>query len=85
MSRVVRVLLFSTAREAVGRSELRRAIESDVVDLASFLDGLTREYPRLRQVVEGSRIVVNGEYVQAKEARIRAGDEVAIHPPYSGG
>ena len=85
MNPTVRVLLFSTAREAVGRPELRRSVEAEGVELSALLDGLTREYPKLGPVLGVSRSVVNGEYVRGKGNRIRPGDEVAIHPPYSGG
>jgi molybdopterin converting factor small subunit len=85
MTRRIRVLLFATAREAVGSARLDRAAPSEGVALDAFLDGLATDFPRLKPILRTSRIVRNGRYVQAGDTRLRAGDEVAIHPPYSGG
>jgi len=81
----VRVLLFSTAREAVGRADLARPIAPGGTPLRTFLDALSLEFPRLRKVLGASRFVVNGEYVAGRDLVVRSGDEIAIHPPYSGG
>jgi molybdopterin converting factor small subunit len=81
----VRVVFYATAREAVGRSRLERPIANDGVGLDELLAALASEFPRLPKVLSASRLVVNGEYVTAPGTRVRPGDEVAVHPPYSGG
>ena len=81
----VRVLLFATAREAVGRSRFDRAIPADGVALRAVLDAIVAEHPKLARVLSGSRLVVNGEVVRGQAVRLQPGDEIGIHPPYSGG
>ncbi|MFZ1022655.1 MAG: MoaD/ThiS family protein [Thermoplasmata archaeon] len=81
----ISILLFATAREAVGSSSLRRAIPRQGTSLAELLESLRTEYPRLGPIIKISRIVRNGSYVAHTRIRIRPGDEIAIHPPYSGG
>jgi molybdopterin converting factor small subunit len=81
----VRILLFATAREAVGAAALDREVPSDGRPVGALLDSLGAEYPALRPVLRHARIVRNGRYVSGRAGRVRPGDEVAIHPPYSGG
>jgi molybdopterin converting factor small subunit len=81
----VRVLLFATAREAVGASSLDRSVPVGGSTIAAVLSDLVREHPRLEPVLKGSRIVRNGHYVRGARARVAPGDEIAVHPPYSGG
>jgi len=81
----VRIVLFATAREAVGRGRLDEAIGPSGIELAALLERLGTEYPRLRRVVAVSRFVVNGAYTTSRDVHLKAGDEVAVHPPYSGG
>jgi len=85
MARTVRILLFASAREAVGRSELLREVPLEGMALREMLEELGQEYPRLRRVSAVSRFVLNGEYVPGRNGRLAPGDELAIHPPYSGG
>jgi molybdopterin converting factor small subunit len=81
----VRVLFFASAREAVGRASVVRTVPADGAGLTEFLDELAGTYPRLREVLRISRIVRNGEFVARRMGRVAPGDEIAIHPPYSGG
>lgn len=81
----IRIVLFAQAREAVGRARLERAAPEDGIAAAHLLEELVAEFPRLARVLARSRLVVNGEYVQGRSTTLRAGDELAIHPPYSGG
>ena len=53
--------------------------------VAAVLAGVVAEHPRLASVLQGSRLVRNGEYVRSGRTWIGPGDEIAIHPPYSGG
>jgi molybdopterin converting factor small subunit len=81
----LRLLFFATAREAVGRSHLERAVANDGVPLDGLLAELVAEFPRLGPVLRSSRLVLNGEYLRGHGIRLRGGDELAVHPPYSGG
>lgn len=85
MAAPVHLLFFAAAREAVGRPRLERAVDAEGIALERLLDELVQEYPRFGRVLHASRVVVNGAYLKARDVRVRPGDEVAIHPPYSGG
>ncbi|HLY77628.1 MAG TPA: MoaD/ThiS family protein, partial [Thermoplasmata archaeon] len=67
MKSSVRVLFFATAREAVGASSIDRAVPARGSTLAAVLSGLVGEHPRLAPVLEGSRLVRNGEYVRGRQ------------------
>ena len=79
----VRVLLFATLRDAVGRGEL-------AVDLApgatggDLLDRLGAEHAAIARHRPTVRIAVNRRYVPAETA-LANGDEVALITPVSGG
>lgn len=85
MAPSVRVLFFATAREAVGHRELQLAVAPGGTAAVELLRTLAHQYPRLAGVVRGSRLVVNGRFVDGTSVVVRPGDELAIHPPYSGG
>jgi molybdopterin converting factor small subunit len=73
--------MFASAREAAGTG-------SDVVDGTTVGEVLDRAVARygsgFSQVLATCRIWVNGESA-GREAPVRAGDEVAVLPPVSGG
>lgn len=82
----VRVLLFATAREAVGRKELRLDVDATGAPVAELLARLRVEYPRLAPVARSCRVVLNGRFLDGPGAVVaHPGDELALHPPYSGG
>jgi molybdopterin converting factor small subunit len=85
VARSLTVLLFAGAREAVGTSELRLELAHDRTPVAEVLRTLRREYPRLIPILAVSRLVRNGEYLRGTAGAVGPGDELAIHPPYSGG
>lgn len=85
MVRPVRVLLFASAREAVGRSRIERPVPPEGLPLRKLLDRLAEEYPSLRAVLGSCREALNGRYVRGRSIRVHPGDELAIHPPFSGG
>ncbi len=85
MNRPVRVLLFASARTAVGRGELEWSVPAEGVSLKTLAGQLAAAYPALAPTLRVSRFVRNGRYVDGPAARIRPGDEFAIHPPYGGG
>jgi molybdopterin converting factor small subunit len=81
----IRVLGFAAAREALGRPTLRRSIPAEGIELDLLLRELTAEHPQLGRILPHARFVRNGEYVRGRGVRVLPGDEIAIHPPYSGG
>ncbi len=85
MHRHLKVLLFATAREAVGRSRIDIDLPTDVSNVREVVVLLARDYPRLAGILTSCRFARNGQYVRGWTERIRPGDEFAIHPPYSGG
>jgi molybdopterin converting factor small subunit len=85
MVRPVRVLFFATARAAVGSAQLDRSVPPSGTTVRALVDELVGEYPQLERVVRVSRLVRNGRYVRRSSERVRPGDELAVHPPYSGG
>ena len=78
----VRVLLFASYADAVGRNELTR----DVADGSVVGDIVTR----VRELAGGKvlppapLLALNATYASAT-ARVSSGDEVAIIPPVAGG
>lgn len=84
-SRTVRILLFATAREVVGRPVLEWNVPQGGVTAADLVRRLVTEYPRLRSALKTSRFVRNGRYLARLSGRVHPGDEFAVHPPYGGG
>jgi molybdopterin synthase sulfur carrier subunit len=77
----VTLRLFAAAREAAGtpRQVLTAATVADALDQARSRFG-----PSFAQVLEGSRVWVNGEPADGSRP-LAEGDEVAVLPPVSGG
>lgn len=85
MVRPVRILLFATARTAVGRAELEWKVPTGGVSARQIVRELAGAFPTLATTLRVSRFVRNGEYLARMTDRIRPGDEFAVHPPYGGG
>ena len=85
MTGAVTILLFATARDAVGAGRLRRSVPAGGCPLREVLGGLTDEFPRLGPVLRSSRLYVNRRPASGPGATVRPRDEIAVHPPYSGG
>ena len=79
----VRVLFFGAARDAVGSDEIDFEIKSPAV-AASARAQLLRIYPALQRFGNSLLFAVNQEYAEP-DREIRAGDELAVFPPVSGG
>jgi molybdopterin converting factor small subunit len=85
MTGAVRVRLYASAREAVGAPTIRRPTGPEGVLVDVVLRELAEAHPSLSPILRHSRFARNGTYLRGSRARLRAGDELAIHPPYSGG
>ena len=79
------VLLFATARQAVGKPKLLWPVEAPGIPLGSLVRALGSRYPKLAPVLKHCRFVLNGRYVANRATRVHPGDEFAVHPPYGGG
>ncbi|MGQ0535429.1 MAG: molybdenum cofactor biosynthesis protein [Methanobacteriota archaeon] len=79
----LRLRLFATPREIVGRPELVLEVPEGTT-VAALLDRLVADHPRLAEWREYLLAAVNREYAAAGRV-LRDGDEVAVMPPVSGG
>ncbi|MFL6210016.1 MAG: molybdopterin converting factor subunit 1 [Pyrinomonadaceae bacterium] len=79
----VRLLFFGAAREAAGCDEAEIEVGAPAT-AASVLAEVTARHPALARFGRSLLVAVNEEYA-GRDAPVRAGDEVAIFPPVSGG
>lgn len=80
----IQLKFFARLREDLGTSELAIPAEQ-APTLDALVDWLVREYPRWREPLDGPLLrAVNQEMVNG-DAPLRAGDEVALFPPVTGG
>ncbi len=81
----LRIHLFATARQVVGRTTLPWPVGANGVRARDLVDALQAAYPRLGPTLRVSRFLRNDEYLTDLSVRLRPGDEFAVHPPYGGG
>ncbi|HZH90238.1 MAG TPA: molybdopterin converting factor subunit 1 [Pyrinomonadaceae bacterium] len=79
----VRLLYFGAAREETGREEEQLEVSAPATS-ASVFEEVLNAHPALRRFGRSLLVAVNEEYTRG-EAEVRAGDEIAIFPPVSGG
>jgi molybdopterin synthase catalytic subunit len=77
------VLLFASAREAVGQDRVQVSVTPGA-RAADVLDALSARYPALGAARRSLAVAVNHEVV-GPEHPAAAGDEVALLPPVGGG
>ena len=85
MPRAVSVRLFATAREAAGTESIAHEVGPGGIPLRDLLRELAAGRPALAKILRHSRFARNGTYVRGMATRLHPGDELAVHPPYSGG
>lgn len=78
----MRVLFFAQTRSVTGVGEA--VIEADGVDEQALWSIVLTRWPGLAAMRAQTRLARNGVYVSPGEL-FRAGDEVALIPPVSGG
>jgi MoaE-MoaD fusion protein len=78
----VTVLFFGAARDLVGQAEIQLSLRA--TNAASALEELLETFPDLRRFGRSLLFAVNQEYAQP-DREIKAGDELAVFPPVSGG
>jgi molybdopterin converting factor subunit 1 len=79
----IEVLLFASLRDRAGRSSLRLRIEG-APTVAALRLALSAAHPGLTAPLAASRIAVDQEF-RGDDHVVRAGAEVAVIPPVSGG
>ena len=79
----VTVQLFASLKDAARSSSVQIPI-SQPLELSAFLEEIGAKFPVLAPWLPYVRVAVNREYAHA-QTQIRAGDEVALIPPVSGG
>ncbi|MEE8394514.1 MAG: MoaD/ThiS family protein [bacterium] len=79
---VVHVQLFASLREALGETI---AIEmAEPVTASALLARFVELHPQFSSAIDSLKVAVDQEY-SATDVEIRAGQEVVIFPPVSGG
>ncbi len=79
----VRVLFFGVLKEMVGRASESLDVPEGTT-LADLLTRYERDVPKLKQFLPSIALSINEEYA-AVSSRLKAGDEIALLPPVSGG
>jgi molybdopterin synthase catalytic subunit len=80
----VEVRLFAVCRERAGRDRLTVELGAEGATVARLLEAVEAAEPALASVLPAVRVAVNHTFVKP-DAPVRAGDEVALIPPVSGG
>jgi molybdopterin converting factor small subunit len=84
-SREVTVRFFGPARQQSGASSVAWPCPPSGVPARRLIAEIGAAYPALAPTLRVSRFVRNGAYLRSLGARLRPGDEFAVHPPYGGG
>ena len=79
----IRVKLFASVKEIVGKSEMILDVP-DGTRASALPDRLATAYPAMRALALVLKIAVNHEYADGERVLVE-GDEVALLPPVSGG
>ena len=79
----VQVQLFAAARDRIGRSSVEVRL-SEQPTAGELRQRLTIDFPELAAIVSRAMLAINAEYARDDQA-IRAGSEIALIPPVSGG
>src|SRR5450631_727246 len=79
----VRILFFGVLKEFAGRDTDSLSLP-DESTLADVLSHYQKSMPQLRSFASSIAMSINQEYA-GPESRLKAGDEVALLPPVSGG
>ena len=78
----IKLLNFGIAKEITGASEMELDVPENS-SIANLEAQLRSQYPALNKL-RSFALALNSEYAQGAEL-LRAGDEVAVIPPVSGG
>jgi len=87
MSAPVKLLYFAWLRARIGHAAEELALPAEVRDVAGLLEWLRGRGPCYAEALRDLsvvRVAVNQDYV-GNDHPVRAGDEIAIFPPVTGG
>ena len=79
----INILLFASLKERIGKPVVSIDI-GDSATVKNMLEVLFLQYPSLQPIAKNILISVNQEFADHSQ-KIKAGDEVALFPPVSGG
>jgi MoaE-MoaD fusion protein len=79
----IRVLFFGILKDLSGRSSEALTLPEQAT-AGSVLDHYERQFPSLKGSLSSIAVSINQQYAR-REDKLRAGDEVALLPPVSGG
>ena len=83
----MKLLYFAWLRARIGQAEEELAVPAEVRDVAGLLEWLRGRGPGYAEALRDLsviRVAVNQDYV-GRDHPVRAGDEVALFPPVTGG
>lgn len=80
---LVSVQLFAAARDRIGRSSIQVEV-GEGATVHELRCRLSEDYQQLSDIVPRAMVAVNTEYARDDQL-LRAGNEVALIPPVSGG
>ncbi len=81
----IKIRFFASFRERLGREEMALNIEEDLT-LEEVLGSLGESSNELKELLEtGNAIIAVNQEVAKMDTDVKAGDEIAIFPPVSGG
>ncbi|HKX08306.1 MAG TPA: molybdopterin converting factor subunit 1 [Stellaceae bacterium] len=83
----MKLLYFAWLRAKIGTSEEMVELPAEVTTVGNLLEWLKRRGPRFADALSDAsvvRVAVNQDYVPWDHP-VRAGDEVALFPPVTGG
>jgi molybdopterin synthase catalytic subunit len=81
----IEVLFFAKSKEVVGKASQDLELPEGT-DTLALQQQLVAKFPGLESVLRTCVLAVNLEYLgQGESVQLKAGDEVAIIPPLSGG
>lgn len=80
---VVRILFFGAARDAVGEGDTTLWLQAPATASSAFAQ-VVEKFPALQRFGRSLLFAINEEYA-APDRDVRAGDELAVFPPVSGG
>lgn len=80
----LKVKLFATLKERAQSGTLLVELKEEQPRVMELLAEISRQYPGLETSVKSVLVAVNSEYAFPEQV-LKAGDEVALFPPVSGG
>ncbi|CAG5115371.1 unnamed protein product, partial [Candidula unifasciata] len=81
----INLLFFAKSKEIVGQKQTQIYLPKKTTG-KNILEGILNEFPGLQLIANNVVLSLNEEYIDNNtEVNLRAGDEIAVIPPVSGG